>query len=122
MKNRVDQLVLESEVRALTEHLAPELALEIHRLLHVAAHVDELRDRVRELEVQLNRAQTVAGECRGLNATLQNRLASYGPEEVLKARRDAYMLGAGFLRVLSVGANQYVTEHVPAKQVVIHED
>lgn len=119
----------DDEVRTLALQLRPELAGAIAQLFADRARLQALQDehealasRASEFRLQRDRAQTLAGELRGHNATLQARIAELAPEEIIKARRDAHLLGAGFLRISAVGGHRYRSEHIPADQVVLHAD
>lgn len=112
-----------AQLRALAEHfLAPELVDEVARLYALEAEHQGLRVDLALARGQLNRAQRLAGELRGHVATLTNRIAELAPEEIIKARRDAYMLGVGFLRITSIGRHRYASEHLPAQRVSVRAD
>lgn len=113
----------QDQLRALADHLQPELAAELERLLELdQVHHAETLPELREVRRQLHASTVMVGELRGHNATLQDRIAQLVPAEIVKARRDAYMLGAGFLRIRSEGGNRYSSEHIPAERVSVRDE
>ena len=104
-------------LRALAGELTEDLAVEVHRLYEVERHRDQLLEEATDLRRQLNRAQALAGERSTENASLKARIAELCPEEIIKARRDAFMRGAGFFRVISLGRNRYRTERLEPDRV-----
>lgn len=105
----------------LAKHLDEDLAAEITRLYldHDAAgdQLDTQAATIRDQAKQLRAASVRAGLLSEQLATAQHRLTELCPPEIIKARRDAYMHGAGWFRVTSLGGNRYAAEHVPATEV-----
>ena len=106
-------------LKTLAPYLEPELAAEIGRLYDIEAAHQVLVVEHRRLEREHHRSTVVVGELRGQLATALDRIKELCPEEIIKARRDAHMLGAGFFRVISRGRNRYATERLEPDTVTI---
>jgi hypothetical protein len=100
----------------------PALLDEVRRLYELEAAHAELVDEARGLRRQVERSAVMLGETKAQLQVALNRLAELCPPEIVKARRDAYMTGAGFFRVVSLGRHRYATEHIPPGQVTVRSD
>lgn len=117
-----DALAVQRRMLGLATLLDPELRAELERLFAVDVQHQAAQAENADLRRQLHASSVVLGELRGKHADLQARFEELGPAEYVHARREAYMSGAGFLRIRSLGGGRYASEHIPAKRVVVHGD
>jgi hypothetical protein len=109
-------------LRALARnYLEPELAAEVERLYALEQTHQLAVEEIRDLRTQLHRGQALAGHLREQLSTALHRIEELCPPEIIKARRDAYMTGAGYFKVLSLGRHRYAAEHIPAEKVSIRD-
>lgn len=102
------------------DYLSPELAAEIARLYDLERDHAHALEEMADLRRQHHRATAMSGELRGRLAKAESRLEDLRPEQIALARRDALFNGAGYIRITSLGRQQYSTEHLPHDQVSTH--
>ncbi|GAB3867444.1 hypothetical protein GCM10028801_41470 [Nocardioides maradonensis] len=110
-------------LRALARnYLDPELQAEVERLYALEETHRLAVAEIRDLNAQVNRCQALAGHLREQLTNTERRLEDLRPDEIVKARREAYFTGAGFFKVTSLGRHRYATEHIPAERVSIRAE
>lgn len=114
------------ELLALAEFLDPDLRLELNLVYQsldaLTAELDTATAALRETRRLLHDSQVYAGHLADHNAQLKGRLTDYASGEIIKARREAHLVGSSYLKVTSLGSLRYSTEHLAADRVVVRDE
>lgn len=101
------------------EVLAPDLADEVRRLYAVEAAHEVVLEELVELRRHTRRVTVLNGELRDRLVRADRRLADLPVDAIANARRAAYFLGEGFVRIRHHGRGNYSAEQVPTELVTV---
>jgi hypothetical protein len=101
------------------EALAPDLAAEIRRLYAVEdAYVSALDEAI-ALRRDNHRAAVLAGELRERLVRAERRLEDLPLAAITEARRAAYLLGEGFVRIRHHSRGRFTGDYLAAERVTV---
>lgn len=101
------------------EVLAADLAAEVHRLYEIEDAHEEALLEMAELRRDNHRVAVLNGLLRERLVKAERRLEDLPTEAIAAARRAAYFLGDGYVRIRHHSRGHYTADCLPSDQVTV---